>query len=197
MPLTALGGIISAERFAQTLRSSDLWPLADGRVKPFAGLTRRWRRSISRAKRFSVTANQRRTCGVDPGAVRVGLAIDDELGLLAHPRGTLDGRDPGALMVALRRFADVENVDRFVVGLPLDMSGAEGLAARRARELARRIAAATGRAVELWDERLSTVQARRALRAARVGRRKARERVDEVAACAILQSWIDARRRDP
>jgi putative holliday junction resolvase len=126
--------------------------------------------------------------------VRVGLAIDDELGLMAHPRGTLDGRDPAALVAALRHFADLENVDRFVIGLPLEMSGGEGVAARRARDLARRVAAATGCAVELWDERLSTVQARRALQAAQVHGRKARKRVDEAAACAILQSWIDARR---
>jgi putative holliday junction resolvase len=132
---------------------------------------------------------------VDPGAVRVGLAIDDELGLLAHPRGTLDGRDPDTLVAALRRFADAENVERFVVGLPLDMSGGEGPAARTARDLAQRIATATGCAVELWDERLSTVQAQRTLRASNVRGRKARARVDEVAACAILQSWLDARLR--
>ena len=140
-----------------------------------------------------MTANRRRTCGVDPGAVRVGLAIDDELGLLAHPRGVLDARDPGALLAALCRFANAENVERFVVGLPLDMSGGEGSAARRARDLARRIGTATGCAVELWDERLSTVQARRTLAAAHVRGRRARAHIDEAAACAILQSWIDAR----
>lgn len=151
-----------------------------------------WLRTLSGA---AVAANQRRTCGVDPGAVRVGLAIDDELGLLAHPRGTLDGRDPSALLAALHRFAREENVERFVVGLPLDMSGGEGRAARNARDLAQRIATATGCAVELWDERLSTVQANRTLLEAKVRGRKARAHVDEVAACAILQSWIDARQR--
>lgn len=151
-----------------------------------------WQRTLSGGV---VAANQRRTCAVDPGAVRVGLAIDDELGLLAHPRGTLDGRDPGALVAALRRFAQTEDVERFVVGLPLDMSGGEGSAARRARDLAQRIATTTGCAVELWDERLSTVQAQRTLRAAHVRGKKARAHVDEVAACAILQSWIDARAR--
>lgn len=82
---------------------------------------------------------------------------------------------------------------RFVVGLPLDMRGGEGAAARDARTMARRIADATGRLVELWDERLTTVQAQRALRASEVHGKKARDRVDEAAACAILQSWLDAR----
>lgn len=140
-----------------------------------------------------MSPHRRRTCGVDPGAVRVGLAIDDELGLLAHPRGALDGRDETALVATLCRFARAENVERFVVGLPLDMSGGEGPSARRARALARRIAAATGCAVELWDERLSTVQARRALTASHVRGPRAKARVDEAAACAILQSWLDAR----
>jgi putative Holliday junction resolvase len=126
--------------------------------------------------------------------VRVGVAIDDELGAMAHPRGTLDGRDRRTLLATLKTLADDEGIVRFVVGLPLDMSGAEGLAARAAREMAQHIANATGRAVELWDERLTTVQAQRALRASEVRGKKARQRIDEAAACAILQSWLDARR---
>jgi putative Holliday junction resolvase len=144
-----------------------------------------------------VTARQRRTgrtCGLDPGKARVGVAIDDELGLLAHPRGFLDARDSAALLATLRTLADEEHVVRFVVGLPLDMHGGEGDAARKARSFAQRVADVTGREVELWDERLSTVQAKRALDASEVRGKKARERIDEAAACAILQAWIDSRR---
>ena len=135
-----------------------------------------------------------RTCALDPGKVRVGVAIDDDLGLMAHPRGSLDGRDRKALLAALRVLADDEKVVRFVVGLPLDMHGGEGMAARGARTLAQQVADATGREVELWDERLTTVQAQRALRASEVRGKKARALIDEAAACAILQSWLDARR---
>jgi putative Holliday junction resolvase len=142
----------------------------------------------------AVSPRPRRTCALDLGAVRVGVAIDDELGLLAHPRGTLDGRDERGLLAALRLLADEQDVGRFIVGLPLDMRGGEGTAARRARAMAQRIADATHRLVELWDERLSTVQAKRALAASEVRGRRARDRVDEAAACAILQSWLDARR---
>jgi putative Holliday junction resolvase len=135
-----------------------------------------------------------RTCALDPGKVRVGLAIDDELGLLAHPRGTLDGRNRKTLLTALRALAEEEAVVRFVVGLPLDMHGGEGMAARDARTLAQQLADATGRGVELWDERLTTVEAQRNLQASGVHGKKARTRIDEAAACAILQSWLDARR---
>lgn len=135
-----------------------------------------------------------RTVALDPGKVRVGVAIDDDLGLLAHPRGAMDGRDRKALLTALKELADEERVVRFVVGLPLDMRGGEGIAARGARLLAQQVANATGREVELWDERLTTVQAQRLLQASEVHGKKARARIDEAAACAILQSWLDARR---
>jgi putative holliday junction resolvase len=136
-----------------------------------------------------------RTCALDLGRVRVGVAIDDELGSMAHPRGVLDGRDRGKLLRDLARLAEDENVTRFVVGLPLDMKGGEGDAARKARGLAQEIADATGRDVELLDERLTTVQARRSLEASEVRGRKQRDRIDEAAATAILQAWLDSQRR--
>jgi len=132
-----------------------------------------------------------RTCALDLGAARVGVAIADELGMMAHPRGVLPGRDQAALVAALRKLADEEGITRFVVGLPLDMKGGEGDAAKRARALAQRIADETGRMVELWDERLTTVQAQRALAASEVRGKRAKERIDEAAACAILQAWLD------
>jgi putative Holliday junction resolvase len=136
-----------------------------------------------------------RTCALDLGGVRVGVAIDDELQSMAHPRGVLDGRDRAKLLVDLARLADDENITRFVVGLPLDMKGGEGDAARKVRAMAQEIADATGRDVELLDERLTTVQARRALEASEVRGRKQKERIDEASATAILQAWLDARGR--
>ena len=135
-----------------------------------------------------------RTCALDLGKARVGLAIDDELGSMAHPRGTLDPRDRPAFLRALKTFADDEKVTRFIVGLPLDMRGGEGDAARGARGMAQLIADATGREIELWDERLTTVQARRALASSEVHGKKAKAKIDEAAACAILQAWLDRRR---
>ncbi len=132
-----------------------------------------------------------RTIALDLGSVRVGVAIDDELGSMAHPRGVLDGKDRGKLMRSLKDLVAAENVVRFVVGLPLDMSGGEGDAAQKARAIAQQIADATGCDVELWDERLSTVQAARELRASEVRGKKAKARIDEAAACMILQAWLD------
>lgn len=135
-----------------------------------------------------------RTCALDLGRARVGVAIDDELGMLAHPRGFIGGQDRKALIAEIKRFADEEKVVRFVVGLPLRMSGREGPEAREARAVAQAIADATGREVVLWDERLTSTQAHRELSASGVRARDRKERVDAVAACAILQAWMDSRR---
>lgn len=135
----------------------------------------------------------RRICALDPGAVRVGVAISDDLGLMAHPRGVLAAKPRGKLIEALTELVREEGVARIVVGLPLDMRGTEGEAARRVRHLAQAIADATHVAVELVDERLTTVQAQRALTASELKGDKARARIDEAAAVEILQAWLDAR----
>jgi putative Holliday junction resolvase len=135
-----------------------------------------------------------RTCALDLGRARIGVAIDDDLGSMAHPRGTLDGRDRKAVLVQLAAMADEQDIVRFVVGLPLRLSGQEGPEAVAARQMAQQIADATGREVELVDERLTTVQAERSLRASGMRGKKRRQHIDEAAACAILQAWLDARR---
>jgi putative holliday junction resolvase len=136
---------------------------------------------------------KRRVCALDLGAARVGVALSDELGLMAHPRGVIPARPRPKLLAALAELVTTENVGRFVVGFPLDMRGTEGEAARRAREIAQQIADATSCDVELFDERLTTVQAQRALAASEVFGQKAKERIDEASAVEILQAWLDAR----
>jgi len=135
----------------------------------------------------------RRICALDLGAVRIGVALSDDLGLMAHPRGVFAAKPRPAFLAQLKELVLSESVTRIVVGFPLDMRGTEGEAARRARDMAQAIADATGCDVELVDERLTTVQAQRALTASEVRGRKARERIDEAAATEILQAWLDAR----
>ncbi len=131
-------------------------------------------------------------CALDLGAARVGVAVTDELGMMAHPRGVLAAKPRPAFLAALKELVDEEQIGRIIVGFPLDMRGTEGEAARRARELAQAIADTTGCDVELFDERLTTVQAQRALTASGLKGKKARARIDEAAAVAILQAWLDA-----
>ena len=134
-----------------------------------------------------------RVCALDLGAVRIGVAIADELGMMAHPRGVLAAKPRPAFLESLVKLVREEGLTRIVVGFPLDMRGTEGEAARRARLTAQAIADATGCDVELFDERLTTVEAQRAITASGLKREKARARIDEAAAVAILQAWLDTK----
>ncbi len=138
-----------------------------------------------------------RTLALDLGRTRVGLAVDDELGSMAHGRGVLDARDRPVFLAQLREVIERESVGRIVVGLPVDLRGHEGDAARNVRTLAQVIADATSVTVELWDERMTTLAAARSLSDSGVHGRKAKARIDEASAVAILESWLAAQGRDP
>jgi putative Holliday junction resolvase len=131
---------------------------------------------------------------IDLGKARVGVAVADELGLMAHARPYLDGKSRKALLAALAELAREDEITRFLVGLPLEMNGDHGPAAQRALAFAQELADATGVEIEMIDERLSTVEASRRLRDRGVKARDQKALVDGAAAAVILQSWLDARR---
>jgi putative Holliday junction resolvase len=135
-----------------------------------------------------------RAAAVDFGSVRVGLAVADEIGLLAHPRPFLDGRDPPRVLRDLAALAAEEGIDVFVVGLPRRLDGKEGPSARRAREFASALRKATGVRVVLLDEWLTTREAKGRLRDQGLNEREQRGRIDSAAAAVLLQSYLDAER---
>lgn len=135
-----------------------------------------------------------RAAALDVGKVRVGVAVADELGVLAHPRPYVDGKDPRRAIEALAKLAAEEGIGLFLVGLPQKLSGEEGPSARRARRFAELLKAKTAIAVEFVDERLSTQEARARLREQGVRDREARERIDSASAAILLQAWLDGRR---
>ncbi len=140
--------------------------------------------------------------GVDVGSVRVGVAVSDPGGVLATPVATLR-RDPAAAPSAgdpdVEEIADLvagSTAVGVVVGLPKSLDGGEGPSAERARTYASVLAARVAPVqVRLVDERLSTVDAHRALRDSGVAGRRQRAVVDQAAAVLILQSALDAERR--
>jgi len=133
-----------------------------------------------------------RVMAIDPGERRWGLAVSDEDGELAHSRPALLPASEKEGLEGVRVFVTQEGVGVIVLGLPLELSGREGPAARKARGLAEWLAAATGRDVALWDERLSSVAASRALRARGLSAKQQRGKVDSVAAALLLTSFLDA-----
>lgn len=134
---------------------------------------------------------QLRVAAVDFGLARHGLAVADELCLLAHPRPFIPARPAERALRLLARQLAEEGVTRVLVGLPLGLDGREGSSARAARAFAASLAEHTGLPVSLVDERLSTVEATARLREAGRDARAARSRVDSAAAAVLLQAWLD------
>ena len=130
-----------------------------------------------------------RTMAVDLGTARTGIAVSDELGMLAQPWKTLPGGD--ATLEAVVAAAGEIQPGRILVGLPRNMNGTYGPAAENARTFAEHLRARVGCPVDLWDERLTTVAAQRALRESGRKARDQRGVVDQVAAQILLQSWLD------
>ncbi|HEY8544312.1 MAG TPA: Holliday junction resolvase RuvX [Acidimicrobiales bacterium] len=132
-----------------------------------------------------------RALGLDLGEKRIGVALSS--GSLATPyevvhRSGSRERDHAAIA----RLAEEAGAELIVVGLPLSLDGTKGPAARTVEAEAEELRVQVGLPVELWDERLSTVEATRRLGGAGVRGRKRRHVIDQVAATVILQSWLDA-----
>jgi putative Holliday junction resolvase len=136
------------------------------------------------------------TLGLDAGSVRVGLAATDPTATIASPVATLPRRDRDFWSRVCAE-ARARGAERVVVGLPLRLDGTEGDAAAAARVLADEASRHTGLPVEMWDERLSSVAAERALLESGMRRERRRETVDAVAAAIMLQGWLDAARGRP
>ena len=132
-----------------------------------------------------------RVIGIDPGTVRLGIAITDPDRMLATPHSTIDG-GKGAVGRVASLVAQVGAVE-VVVGLPRSLGGGDTDSTRMARSLADDLAA-TGLTVHLHDERLTSVQADRALRSAGRSSKKDRHKglKDQIAASVVLQAWLDS-----
>ncbi len=133
-----------------------------------------------------------RLLGLDIGGKRIGVAISDEMGIIASPaamvlRGATSGRE-------IRDHVTRLGAVRLIVGLPVGMSGREGPQARDVREFVDSIANDIGLPVEYWDERLTTSIAEKHLIASGSRREKRKHQVDAVAAAVILQGYLDSRK---
>jgi putative Holliday junction resolvase len=134
-----------------------------------------------------------RILGLDPGTVRVGVAVSDPLGITAQPHSSLDAGDPD-LSIRIAALVDELEVETIVVGLPVSLDGSEGPAATAARAFAASLGDAVSVPIELHDERFSSVTAEQAMiemGARREDRKAARDRV---AAAVFLQTYLDGRR---
>lgn len=133
---------------------------------------------------------RRRLLGIDLGKARIGVAVSDELGMLAHPLETIPAiGDP---LKRIAQLVEEKNIERVIVGLPRHMNGSVGTGANEALAFAGKLRTAISCEVITWDERLTTTAANRALRASGRRTRETRGVVDQVAAQMILQGYLDS-----
>ncbi len=137
-----------------------------------------------------------RVLALDLGQRRIGVAVSDSERRLATPLCVIERDDDGgeaALCTSVARVVEETGATQVVVGMPLSLSGRAGSAARRASDEVAVLRAGLDVAVSTADERLSTVTAARSLRQGGLDAKKARRRIDAVAASVLLQAWLDGR----
>jgi len=137
-----------------------------------------------------------RILGLDIGTVRIGVALSDEMGWTAQPLDVLRHKSLQADVESIAAIASEREADEIVVGHPRNMDGSVGPMAALAEQYAEALKARCGLPVTLWDERLSSAAAERALIEADVRRSKRKQVIDKVAAAYVLQGYLDYRSRE-
>jgi putative Holliday junction resolvase len=133
-----------------------------------------------------------RLLAIDPGKVRLGLAISDAGRRLASPLATYTRRDPVQDVRYLQKVVEEEEVGQIVIGLPVHLNGSEGEQAKLARAFGGWVHEATGLPCVFFDERFTTFEAESSLWEAGLTHKKRKARRDRVAAQILLQTYIDA-----
>ncbi|MDF1656118.1 MAG: Holliday junction resolvase RuvX [Verrucomicrobiales bacterium] len=136
-----------------------------------------------------------RALGIDYGTVRIGLAVSDDLGFLAHPLETVAGDHPDKAAIEIARIVSERKIEDIVIGLPLHANGDEGKAVGKVRQFTELLRSEIELMVR-WhevDERYTTMLAMEKLHSAGRNEKNSRKIIDQAAAVEILQKWLDDR----
>ncbi len=134
---------------------------------------------------------------LDVGEARIGVAVSDPSATLASPRGLIRRHSNAQALAAVAREVAAVGAELIVVGLPLSLDGVVREQARRVQRFGERLRSQVAVPVVYQDERLSTVTAAEALRAAGVRPDRIKERLDAAAAAVILRDYLDQHPADP
>lgn len=132
-----------------------------------------------------------RILGLDLGERRVGVAVSDAIGMLAHPVTTLEVTGEKSLVEQVKRVAQEREAELLVIGLPLNQDGSKGPRAVRTEVLAEALRLGTGLPIEYVDERFTSQAAQRAIADAPRKVRREKGTLDKIAAVFILQAYLD------
>lgn len=133
-----------------------------------------------------------RILALDHGTVRIGAAVSDELGMLAHPLEFLPAEPMAAFLDQLKSLIREREVALIIVGMPRNMDGSYGPAAQKVEAFVHLLRETITVPVRTWDERLTTLQAHRMLAESGKREKDRRGKVDSSAAAVLLQSYLDA-----
>jgi putative Holliday junction resolvase len=132
-----------------------------------------------------------RILALDHGTVRIGVAVSDELKMIAQPLEFIPAEPFGQFLDRLKQILREKEVELILVGMPRNMDGSYGPAALKVQAFVAVLRDALTVPIKTWDERLTSVQANRFLREGSVRRDKRREKVDQAAAAILLQSYLE------
>ena len=133
-----------------------------------------------------------RILALDHGTVRIGVALSDELKMIASPLEFILAEPFADVLTRLKALIREKEVELIVIGMPRNMDGSCGPAAEKVREFATAVKDALAIPLKMWDERLTSTQANRMMAEGGVKRDKRKEKVDGMAAAIFLQSYLDA-----
>ena len=133
-----------------------------------------------------------RILALDHGTRRIGVALSDELKMLAQPLEYIPAEPFAGFLVRLKTLLAENEVELLLVGLPRNMNGSYGPAALKVQDFVAVLKGAIAVPIKTWDERLTSAQANRLLIQANVRRDKRKEKVDKMAAAILLQSYLDS-----
>jgi putative Holliday junction resolvase len=132
-----------------------------------------------------------RILALDHGTRRVGVAVSDEMGMIAQPLEYIPPEPFADFLARLKELLRDKEVSLILVGMPRNMDGSYGPAALKVQEFVVALKEAVTVPIKTWDERLTTAQAQRFLIQGKVRREQRKEKVDKTAAAILLQSYLD------
>jgi putative Holliday junction resolvase len=133
-----------------------------------------------------------RILAIDHGTKRIGIAVSDELKMIAQPLEFILAEPFAGFLARLKQLLAEKEVALILVGLPRNMDGSYGPAALKVQEFVAVLKGAITVPIQTWDERLTSAQANRFLIEADVSRSKRKEKVDQTAAALLLQNYLDS-----
>jgi len=133
-----------------------------------------------------------RILALDHGTRRIGVALSDELKLIASPLEYIPAEPFGDFLKRLKEIISTKEIELIIIGMPRNMDGSYGPAALKVREFVEVLKEAITIPIKTLDERLTTVQAQRFLIQGNVRRDQRKEKVDKTAAAILLQSYLDS-----